>query len=77
MAIIKESFGTCAVRSREKDPHKKIHILHLPLADVVGTDPAADDLVVRLLLGPDCPALIVLVHYHLLLLLDVQTEINR
>ena len=50
---------------------------HLPLADVVGADPAADDLVVRLLLGPDCPSLVVLVHYHLLLLLDVQTAINR
>ena len=49
---------------------------HLPLADVVGADPAADDLVVRLLLGPDGPALVVLVHYHLLLLLDVQTAIN-
>ena len=50
---------------------------HLPLADVVGADPAADDLVVRLLLGPDGPPLVVLVHNHLLLLFDVQTAINR
>ena len=46
---------------------------HLPLADVVRADPAADDLVVWLLLCPDGPPLVVLVHYHLLLLLDVQT----
>ena len=54
-----------------------VHDVHLPLADVVWADPAADDLVVRLLLGPDGPALVVLVHYHLLLLLDVQTANER
>lgn len=48
-----------------------LHTLeHFPLADVVRTDSRLDDLVVGILLGPGRPALLVLLHDHLLLVLD-------
>ena len=47
---------------------------HFPLADVVWLDSALDDLVLRLLLCPGGPALPVLCHDDLRLLLLVQSK---
>ena len=53
-----------------------VPVLHgledLPLPDVVRADAGLDDLVLGLLLGAGRPALVVLLHDDLLLVLDVQ-----